>query len=420
MKKSRTKFARAINLFNLYLIYCIDVAAIVIVFIIFTPLIVKTSSLFIASNTSIPTRNLILGLLLACYPLTQFLGAPILGDLSDHFGRKVILNISIAATAFTFLLTAGAILISNLPLLFISRILGGFFAGNASLAQAAVSDMTPKETKASYMALFTVVGGLAWIIGPLLGAFLSNPLIIHWFNPAVPFWLLGFIFFISWGGILIFMPGDSKATVKEKISVLQTFKNLLSIFKVKIIVLPFLVSGLTIFGWMIWESFLSPYLMEKYNYHEYSLGYVFAYGSFFWLVGGIFALFWFRKNRTATLNLYCILFIPFFILALALVLSEKAIWWIIPIPMILMSISMASFTAIFSNLVDQNMQGKIFGGYVGITALAAAFAPALSGWLSKYEIDLPFIISACVLFISYAIYQYWYLRNKKEILQRKA
>lgn len=417
---SKYNFSKAINTFNLYTIYCFDVAAIVVVFIIFTPLLVKTSSLFVPEAMTIPNRNIILGFLFAAYPLAQFFGAPILGDLSDHFGRKIILNISTVSTAFTFFLTAGSIMISNLSLLFLSRILGGFFAGNASLAQAAVSDQTPKNKRASYMALFSIVGGLSWILGPLLGSFFSNPRIVSWFDPSVPFWLLGLIFLIAWGLILIFMPGDSPEKNDHKISIVQTFKNLISIFHQKIIVLPFLVSGFMFFGWMLWESFLAPYLMERYYYHEASLGYIFAYGSCFWFLGGIFALFWFKKHPTAKLNLFCILFIPFFILALALILSANSIWWIVPVPMFLMSISMASFTAIFAKLVDNKMQGKIFGAYLGVTALAAAFAPAISGWLSKFSLELPFLAAALMLFISYVLYQIWYAKNRDVLIKERA
>lgn len=415
----KSPFLKRLNIFILYTIYCFDIAAIVIVFIIFTPLIIKSTSLFVPETMSLPTRNVVLGLLFAAYPITQFFGAPLLGDLSDHFGRKLILNISTLFTAFTFFLTAVAILMHNLPLLFISRILGGFFAGNASLAQATVSDLIESKKRSTYMALFTVVGGFSWIIGPFIGAVLSNPKIVSWFNFDVPFWFLGLIFLMSWGIVLISMQPDKPDNQTEKLSLIQSFKNLASIFHHRIIVLAFIASGVAMLGWMILNSFTAPYLMEKYHYHEHTIGYVYAYYSVFWLLGGLFAMLWFKKHRSAKLNLYCLFVIPFFLILFVFFDNPYAVLWITPIPTFLMPISVASFMSLFSHLVSSKMQGKVFGGYVGMLALATTIAPAFSGWVSKYGLNVPFMFCSLVLFITFLIYLSWYLKHKKEIKEHK-
>src|SRR5689334_16274969 len=75
---------------------------------------------------------ILLGWLTAIYPLMQFLSTPILGQLSDRYGRKKILSFSIAGTAVGYLLFAIGILIGSLPLLFFSRILDGITGGNLS------------------------------------------------------------------------------------------------------------------------------------------------------------------------------------------------------------------------------------------------------------------------------------------------
>ena len=75
------------------------------------------------------TRTIILGFLIAAYPIAQFFGAPMLGALSDRYGRRKLLAISLVGTLIGYLLFAIAILEQNIYLLFASRLLDGFSGG---------------------------------------------------------------------------------------------------------------------------------------------------------------------------------------------------------------------------------------------------------------------------------------------------
>ncbi len=148
-----------LTLFVLYAISFIDLAGLAIVYVIFGPLIIDSSSSVVASGMTKAERNVIVGLLIAAYPLTQFFGAPILGALSDKYGRKRPLFISTAFSGFAFFLSSFSLYINNLPLLFISRFLAGFSAGNLTIAMAATSDLIEEEKRPRYMSAFTILGG---------------------------------------------------------------------------------------------------------------------------------------------------------------------------------------------------------------------------------------------------------------------
>jgi DHA1 family tetracycline resistance protein-like MFS transporter len=111
------------------------------------------------------------GLLTASYAAAQFLGAPLLGRLSDRYGRRPILLLSIVGTFLGFILLG---LANTLWLLFVSRILDGLTGGNISIAQAYISDVTDEKNRAKGLGMIGAAFGLGFIIGPAMGGFLSQ------------------------------------------------------------------------------------------------------------------------------------------------------------------------------------------------------------------------------------------------------
>jgi MFS family permease len=105
-------------------------------------------------------------LLFAAYAGAQFISTPVIGKLSDRFGRKPLLIISLAGTVIANFLAGTA---SSAAILFFARFLDGITGGNVSVAQAIVSDITPSELRAKAFGLFgAVTFGLGFIVGPLL------------------------------------------------------------------------------------------------------------------------------------------------------------------------------------------------------------------------------------------------------------
>ena len=108
------------------------------------------------------------GLLMSSYSAMQFLFAPILGRLSDRFGRRPVILFSLAGTVIGYLLFAFA---HSLALLFASRLLDGATGGNIGTAQAIIADTTSREDRARGMGLVGMAFGLGFIFGPAIGGF---------------------------------------------------------------------------------------------------------------------------------------------------------------------------------------------------------------------------------------------------------
>ena len=102
------------------------------------------------------------GLLVSSYALMQMIGAPILGRLSDKYGRRPVFLISIAGTFIGFLILGFA---NSLVWLFVSRILSGLTAGNISVAQAYIADVTDEKNRAKGMGILGAAFGLGFIFG---------------------------------------------------------------------------------------------------------------------------------------------------------------------------------------------------------------------------------------------------------------
>ncbi|MGZ3872834.1 MAG: MFS transporter [Mucilaginibacter sp.] len=119
-----------------------------------------------------------LGVLTASFSIAQFFATPVLGSLSDKWGRKPLLVISLAGTCISFLLFAWA---GSLIMLFAARILDGLTGGNISVAQAMIADTAAPEDRAKKFGILSSAFGFGFVIGPAIGGFLNK------FSPQTPF-----------------------------------------------------------------------------------------------------------------------------------------------------------------------------------------------------------------------------------------
>ena len=113
----------------------------------------------------------VVGLLVSTYAFCQLIAGPMLGRLSDHTGRKPLLLVSQVGTLIGFLILAYA---NVLWLVFLSRVIDGLTAGNLSLAQAYISDVTKPEERAKSFALIGIAFGMGFLIGPGISGYLSQ------------------------------------------------------------------------------------------------------------------------------------------------------------------------------------------------------------------------------------------------------
>jgi DHA1 family tetracycline resistance protein-like MFS transporter len=113
----------------------------------------------------------VIGLLFASFSVSQLLAAPVLGELSDRFGRRPVLIFSLIGTALSFAMLAVA---QSLTMLFLARIVDGLSGGNITTARAYIADVTTEADRAKSFGYLGAAFGLGFIIGPALGALFSH------------------------------------------------------------------------------------------------------------------------------------------------------------------------------------------------------------------------------------------------------
>lgn len=151
---------------------------------------------------SFGVSNLVVTALFGVFALLSFFSAPVLGALSDKYGRRPVLLISIASTALGWILFAAA---RSVTLLFIGRIIDGLAAGNIGTAQSSLADIArdPKE-RASNMGLIGMMFGVGLIVGPALGGLLGT------LGQTVPFWFVAIMATINFVLAIFIFPETHK------------------------------------------------------------------------------------------------------------------------------------------------------------------------------------------------------------------
>lgn len=152
------------------------------------PILPKLIETLCGGNVS--SASTVYGSLAALYSLMQFVFAPILGSLSDRFGRRLVILGSLMGSGFDYLLLSFA---PTLPWFFLGRMIAGITGANITAANAYIADISPPEKRAANFGLVGAAFGLGFIAGPALGGWLGN------YGLRVPFLVAAGLTFLNWG-----------------------------------------------------------------------------------------------------------------------------------------------------------------------------------------------------------------------------
>jgi len=248
------------RLFSIILVVFIDLLG----FSLILPLLPYYAKTFHANQT-------VTGILIASYALMQLIGAPILGRLSDRFGRRPVLLLSVFGTFLGFLLLGFA---NTLWMLFAARIIDGLTGGNLSVAQAYISDVTDAQNRSKGLGMIGAAFGLGFIIGPVTGGFLSQ------WGYAVPAFAAAAVSFINLILIYAWLPeslsAEKRTSLNEKkprVTLGALLQALQRPFTGSLLITRFFF-GL---AFAIFQTIFSLYALTRFNLTAAQTGYVLTY-----------------------------------------------------------------------------------------------------------------------------------------------
>lgn len=394
----------------LFLIVFLDLLGVGIIIPVLTPLMLNPESMVVPMHFTEAERTITLGFLIASYPFFQFIGAPILGKLSDQHGRKKILTLALIGTFAGYVLFAIGILINSLPLLFFSRAFDGFTGGNIAVANSAIADLSPDpRVRAKNFGFIGMAFGLGFILGPFIGGVLSDSSILPWFGPALPFWMAAGLALLSVFSLTFFFKEPLKRSVITKLSLFSGIQNIRKAFRLKKLQVLFLVIFLHAFGFAFFTTFFQVYLVQKFAYTPAQIGLFFAYVGI-WIVigqGGAsrIALSYFSSKQILRYSL------PALALSIAIiVIPAKDIWLFLINPAIAIfeGLVFPNLTGSVSELATEDEQGEVLGITQSVRALAEAFPPMIAGFLVIAGQNVPILSAAFVILLASGIFLFFF------------
>lgn len=393
------------NLATLFLIVFLDLVGIGILIPVLAPLMLDPSGTLVPATWTEGTRNIAFGLLVAAYPLAQFFGAPILGTLSDRYGRKKLLIASLVGTLIGYIVFALGLLGNQLWLLYFSRFLDGFTGGNIGVANSAIADMSTRDNRAKNFGLIGMAFGFGFIIGPYLGGKLADPSVFSGFNMATPFWFAALLSATS----LILLATLFQETLKEKshkkVHLFMGFKHITKAVQMHNLKTIFLVVFLHMLGFCFYTQFMPVFLVQKFSMNSAAIGSLFAFiGLWIALSQGVFTRIAARFFIPQKVLRFSLLFLALSLVAVTRVPSVFLLYMTQPFLALFEGLTFPNTTAVVSELSRPEEQGEAMGVTQSLRALGQAIPSLVAGFLVTLNQNLAILTGSGIILLAWCVF----------------
>ena len=309
------------------------------------------------------------------YAGAQFFAAPLLGKLSDRYGRRPVLLISILGSAMGYFLfgIGGALWV-----LFLSRLIDGFTAGNASTASAYIADVTPPQDRAKTYGFIGMAWGLGFILGPMLGGLLSE------ISLNAPAYAASFLSLLSAVvGYFILpesLPKDKRETKALRLADVNPFGSILELLRRPTVGGLLVAQCLFFFVFNGNNSMLSVFMIEKFAVQPWQIAALFAVGGISMAImqGGLVGPL-VKRFREQPLAIHSLLIQALATLGLV---SAPALWMLFPVSVINSlgtGLIWPTLGALLANSVSHEEQGKVNGVGTALGSLTSVLGPLWAG-----------------------------------------
>lgn len=353
----------------------------------------------ILGSMAIETKTILLGVAMACYPLGQLIGGPILGFLSDAYGRKKMILLSLFCTAFGYAITAVSVSEGILYGIFGGLFISGLSEGNIAIAQSVVADLSPdhdKKTKAMHFGWINLFVTTGFIIGPLIGGQLADTSLVSWFSFATPFWGGMILTLIA---IVVIAKFSQETRAKPQVLVESMFSSIAKSFLHPRLRMLFLANFFLALGFFSFFRFFPVYLERLFDLTAPQLAFVIAYNSVAFAIALIF-LIKPLAHYFSSIRITQVCSILLGLLFFVSLIPDNPWFTLITVPPIgiVLAIVITFSSVTISNSADHERHGQVMGNLQSTQVFAEVVTGLAGGWLAARSPSLPLVIGALMSF----------------------
>lgn len=362
-----------------------------------------------------------IGMLFSIYSWMQFFFSPVLGRLSDRYGRRPILFISLLGSAVGYFVIG---LADTLFLVFLGRIVGGITGGNISTAQAYIADVTSKENRAKGMGLFGAAFGFGFILGPAIAGILSK------YGVHVPFYFAAVLSLINAIALYFVLPESLKPAAQNAAPPARKNRlvELLESFGDTRFGLITLIYFLLVTAFSIMTYAFVLYTIFRFGYDAEQNGYLFAYVGFLAIImqGLLFSVLAKKFGESWLTAAGCLMMVGSLFAIPFIAPNFGGLFGLLAgMGFLSLGNSLASpaLTSLASKNAPEHEQGRALGILQSAASLARAIGPTVGGVLlnnSFNKVDdstlfRTFWTAAAIMFLAFLMAAYFAKIERKRV-----
>lgn len=399
----------------LFIIVFIDSMGWGLVFPILEPIVINNAN-HMFSSISLAERNFYYEFLIAIYCVFMFMGAPLLGVLSDRYGRKVILIISMLGAVCGYAFCALGAGLSSFALLTLGRVISGSTAGSFPIAQAAMVDISSPEELPKRLGLAGIASGIGFAFGPVIGGFFLDPNIFRHVEYPLPFIFSGFVALL--GALLTyFMFHETyQGNKQQKMNWLTGFKNVYKAFSVGKCQIYFLSYFFSLLAYTFFFCVLPLLLGEKLGQDGSHIGYFMTYFTSIFTIGLMVIFPWCNKRFSLQRLVLFGLTAQILLFFVFVFINHVVYVWIIGgLVALVEPYTYIGLTSLISYSTQEDQQGQMMGVLGSLAALTWGIGPLLTGIVVKTGLATSFMLAVVVAAIGSIIFMCRKLTIQEEI-----
>lgn len=368
---------------------------------VFTPMLLRADTGMVAAGASTSDRTIALGVLLSLYPFGQFVGSPVLGALSDRFGRRPVLLVSLAATTLCYAAISVAIEMQSLAGLGAATLVAGLAEGNIVTAQGAIADLVAPAERNRYFGYIYLAASLAYIVGPLAGGKLADPGLVLWFGDATPFWASCALLLLTALAVLRLFHETKVRDAERSFRLGETVSGLARIVTDRRLRRYYGVNFLIYLAMFGFFRSYPMYLVDEFHLNVSRMSEFVAFTG----VGIVLANLWLTGFLSARIPVKIMtvgsaVFAGIFMAMIPAPAHLAAMWPLLFLTSAGVAIALPSCASLLSTATDRAEQGRVMGNNQALQVAAEALSGLAAGLLAAIVVKLPLLALGAVSIIA--------------------